>query len=316
MRSRPTTVWSAAATRLARALSTLPILPILGAAALLPVAGLLACGGSEGPPVARVRVEPRELTLAHGTYVEVLFQWQLTRELGDVSGEPLVFVHLLDDQGRLTRTFDHPLPGEWRVGEERTDMARVYQSVLAPPLPPGDYSLTVGLYDAAGRRWHLDVEGEALGKSEYQVAKVVVPAGPSGAPALGFSPSWSPTMAGSDRQTLALRWVTGDGVIQLNDVTGSGELWLRLQIPPDGVEGKQRVFRREAGESAAPSVRLVSPCSGFEAFITGEGPHDVEVPVETDDGRCVIRLEPNYAMVSEGLEQQSVLLENVAWKAK
>jgi len=302
--------------RLARALSTLPILPLLGAAVLLPLAGLVACGGADGPPVARLRVEPRELTLAHGTYVEVMLQWQLTRALGDVSGEPRVFVHLLDDQGRLTRTFDHALPGEWSVGEERMDVTRVYQSVLAPPLPPGDYALTVGLYDSAGRRWPLDVEGESLAKSEYEIAKVVVPAGPSGAPALGFSPTWSPTMAGSDRQTLAVRWVTGDGAIQLDDIAGAGELWLRLQIPPAGAQGEQRVFRREAGESAAPSVRLVSSCSGFEAFITGDGSHDVEVPVGTGGGRCAIRLEPNYAMVSEGLEQRSVLLENVAWRAK
>lgn len=315
MRSRPSAAWTAAVPRLARALSTLPILPILVAASLAPLIGLLACGGDGGPPVARLRVEPRELTLAHGTFAEVLLHWDLTRNLDGVSGEPRVFVHLLDDQDRLTRTFDHALPGGWKVGEKRMDVFRVYQSILAPPLPPGDYSLVVGLYDEAGTRWPLEVEGESLPRSEYRVAKVMVPAGPSGSPALAFTPTWSPTMAGADRQTVAVRWVTGDGAIQLSDIEGSGHLWLRLRIPPEGVAGEQRVFRRDAGESASPSVRLVTPCSGFEAFISGDGAHDLEVPVETGDGRCVIRLEPNYAMVSQGLEQQSVLLENIAWRA-
>lgn len=307
MRSRPSSEWTSPALRLAGALAIVAL-------AVVPLAALTACGGGDGPPVARLHVEPRELTLAHGTFSEMLLQWDMTRDIQDVSGELRVFVHLLDDQGRLTRTFDHPLPGGWSVGEERRDMTRIYQSILAPPLPPGDYALSVGLYDEAGNRWPLEVEGEEVGRSEYRVAKVVVPSGPSGSPALGFNQAWSPTMAGADRQTLAVRWLTGDGALRLSDLAGVGELWLRLQIPPAGLDGEQRVFRPAAEETTMPSVRLVTPCSGFEAFITGDGTHDVEVPVAAEDGRCVIRLEPNYAMVSEGLEQRSVLLENVAWR--
>lgn len=307
--------------------------PFSGSAllALIPLTALLllgplGCGGAqEGPPVATLDIEPREVTVNHSSYADLDLHWQLTGELEGRQGTLRVFVHLLDEEGRLTRTFDHLPPGEWTVGEEWEDSTRIYQSVLAPPLPPGSYTLTIGLYDGADQRWPLDVEGEAVDRQEYAVARVEVPSEPTDLPRIGFSPSWSPTMAGADRQVLAVRLLTGDGSIQVDQVSGRRTLWMQLRIP-EAVSGtSRRIFRPGSAEAENPSVRIVAPCSGYEAFITGDGLHDVEVPVAPasgDDtgetaktaGGCEIRLEPNYAMVDQGVEQQSLALHNLAWQ--
>ncbi|MGD2115780.1 MAG: hypothetical protein PVG07_12045 [Acidobacteriota bacterium] len=291
-------------------------LPAAAAIALLALLGPLACGGGDGPPVAVVRVEPREVTLAHSTVTDLQLGWDLTSDLGEHSGEPRVFVHLLDERGRLTRTFDHPLPGGWAEGERREYSVRIYQSALAPPLPPGSYTLTLGLYDAAGTRWPLDVEGEPAGEREYTVARVTVPSGPAEVPELGFSPGWSPTLAGGDRQILALRWLTGNGALLVDEPSGTRVLWMQLHIPSAEAEGVRRIYRSGAGEPELPRVRVVSPCSGFEAFLTGPGSHEVSVPVAESEerNRCVVRLEPNYAMVADGVEQETVMLQNLAWE--
>jgi hypothetical protein len=300
----------------------------LAAVTLLVLLGPIACGGGEGPAVADLRVEPRELTLPHATVSELQLRWELTAGLGEHSGEPRVFVHLLDEEGRLTRTFDHPWSGTWAEGEQREYSVRIYQSALAPPLPPGSYTLTMGVYAADGKRWPLNVEGERVGEAEYAVGGVTVPSGPADLPELGFTQGWSPTLAGGDRQVLALRWLTGNGAILVEEMHSERTLWLQLHIPAPGDVGARRIFRPGVAEPKTPSVRVVAPCSGFEAFVTGVGSHDVTVPVqperpagsaesdqpaETEKGRCTIRLEPNYAMVADGLEQGSVMLQNLSW---
>jgi hypothetical protein len=71
-------------------------------------------------------------------------------QAGDsVSIDPVVFVHLLDAQGRLAWGSDGPPLGglypasAWRPGEVVADPRR-----LAPgDLPPGEYSLAVGMYE-------------------------------------------------------------------------------------------------------------------------------------------------------------------------
>jgi len=277
--------------------------------------GLVACGGGQGSPVAQLEVEPHALDLAHATFEDMTLHWRMTAPLEGLVGTPRVFVHLLDDQGRLTRTFDHPMPGGWTVGDERADQVRLVQSALAPPLPPGSYRLSVGLYDADGHRWPLAVEGDRVDNGEYTVADVTVPPTPAQVPIVSFSPTWSPTLAGGDRQILAVRWLTGDGTILLDEVTDPGVLWLKIRIPEQTADGSHRVLLPDRPGSEMPSVHVEAPCSGFEASVSGEGSHDVDVPVTAADGSCAIRLRPNYAMVTDGVEQQTVLLETLAWQA-
>lgn len=295
------------------------------------LAGFAGCGGEEAEPVARLVAEPMELTVAYGTYAGLELTWRPTAELEGASGEPRVFLHLLDEDGELARTFDHDLPGTWSVGDERSYRVPVYQSLLAPPLPPGRYSLTAGLYDGENNRWPLSFEGERVGRHEYRVAAVEVPARGTELPAVQFSPTWSPTLAGADRQVVAFRWLEGEGTIRLGEVPEDGTLWMVLRIPGAQEAGATRRLLPVTGEgegegeaggeegeapppAAEPRVGVTASCSGFEAQVSGEGRHDVGVPVTAGGSDCVVTLSPNYTVESRAGEDRTVLLEVLAWK--
>ena len=294
------------------------------------------CGGEEAEPVARLVAEPMELTVAYGTYAGLSLAWTPVAELEGASGDARVFLHLLDEDGELARTFDHDVPGPWSVGEERSYRVPVYQSLLAPPLPPGQYALTAGLYDGENNRWPLDFEGERVGRHEYQVAAVEVPARGAELPAVQFSPTWSPTLAGADRQVVAYRWLAGEGAIGLLEVPEDGTLWMVLRIPGDqeggatrrllpvmeegeGEEEGQDPAAGAEGEAPAPAppgeprVSVTASCSGFEAQVSGEGRHDLEVPI-TGGSDCAVTLSPNYTVESRAGEGRTVLLEILAWR--
>lgn len=287
------------------------------------------CGEEEAEPVARLVAEPMELTVAYGTYAGLSLAWSPVAELEGSKGEARVFLHLLDEDGDLARTFDHDLPGTWSVGEERAYRVPVYQSLLAPPLPPGRYSLTAGLYDAEGNRWPLGFEGERVGRHEYRVAAVEVPARGTELPAVQFSPTWSPTLAGADRQVVAFRWLAGEGAIRLSDVPEDGTLWMVLRIPGAQEAGATRRLlpvveegegeaggeaREPAAPDGEPRVSVAASCSGFEAQVSGEGRHDVEVPVTAGGSDCAVTLSPNYTVESPAGDDRTVLLEILAWR--
>lgn len=291
----------------------------LGAAALVALLAVapLACGG-EGEAVAKLSLEPGEVDLPYGSFTDLELTWTPRAELDGVSGHLRLFAHLLDPKGRLARTFDQDLPDGWEVGQAQSSPLRIYQSLLAPPLAGGDYTLTVGLYDESGRRWPLDTEGTRRGRDEYEMAKVHVPSQSGGLPAFEFSPTWSPTLVGSDRQVVAFRWLHGDGSIQLSGVSGPGTLWTRIQIPAVETAGMRRQIEDTAGGDEA-RVGLSAGCSGFEAGATGTGSHDVDIPITTATGKCTVTYDPNFVMIAKDKEavpdaRRSILLEALAWK--
>ena len=285
---------------------------LAASAALVAAAG---CGG-EGEPVARLEVDPGTIELPHGSFVNLRFTWEQLAPLDGASGSPRVFVHLLDGEGRLVRTFDHDPEGPWRAGERWSYTTRIFQSFLAPPLPPGTYALTAGLYDAEGNRWPLAVDGETVDEGEYRLARVEVPEGGPDQPALAFSQAWSPTLAGSDRQVVGYRWLTGAGDIVLQEVPGSGTLWLGLRVPAEGGELQRRMNDPEAPAGAVPRVEIETSCSGFQAQVSGEGSHGVDVPVTPNEGRCAVTLDPNYVMSTLAGARRSLTLEVVAWRGE
>lgn len=283
----------------------------------LALGGLASCGGEEADPVARLVVEPMEITLPYGSFAELQLSWSLRAEPEGAEGAPRVFLHLLDSDGDLARTFDHELPGDWRPGTERSYSRRIYQSLLAPPLPAGRYTLTAGLYDVEGNRWPLAFKGEEVGRHEYRVATVEVPTPQAAAlPTVRFSPSWSPTLAGTDRQVVAYRWLTGSGAIQLDEIPEAGTLWLALRVPDErsGDMTRRIVDPPEGGDGMA-RVGVAVGCSDFRSQVSGEGAHEVDASVPAGEGPCEVTLEPNFRLESVGAESRSVLLEVLAWRA-
>lgn len=284
------------------------ILPVLTIAAL----SLSAFGcGDKAPAVATLEVTPRTLRLGYPEMRMLHLNWQPTAPLEGSTAQPMVFLHLRDGKNEVVRTFDHPFPQKWQEGTPVAYDAKVFQSLLAPPLPPGKYKMTVGLYEGK-TRWPLDGVGEKVDKREYTAVDVEVPAGAIG-PSFAFSPAWLPLEEGGDRFVLARRWLNGSGVLGIRDVREPGALWMLLRIP----SGNEPNERLEVASGGVPSVLVRGSCGGAEVSLSGPGMHEVVVPVEAvpANGVCRTLLTANYTITSAVTGQKrSVSLENAAWE--
>lgn len=278
---------------------------------LLPVLVLMPGCSGEPPAVAIVEVETRELDLPHRRFASLDLSWQPQEPLDGRSGQLRVFVHLLDEPGSVVRTFDHPWPGSWRPGSRADYRVKLHQSALAPPLDPGTYALTLGLYDSEGRRWPLATHGEAVDRHEYQVAEVRVPPESGSEPMFQFSPDWLDSEPGRDRQILARRWLTGAGHLRATGLDRPGELWLRLLLPTAG--GEQELVLIEGALQQGAVVR--SDCGDVEVRLAGSGSHDVLLPITPDgDDSCAIAITPNFYLLDlESAERRAVSLDVLAW---
>lgn len=288
-------------------------LPSSFVASLVAVSLVAGCGGGgKQTPVARVEVEPSLVHLPFGQAQTVRLTWTPSAPLE--GGEtPTVFVHLLDGQQKVTRTFDHPFPQRWREGAPITDDFKVYQSALAAPLPAGKYQVVVGLYGHDGKRWALDGLGEAVGKDEYKGFQIDVPVQDS-SPKLTFSPTWLPVDAGGDRQVVARRWMADRGDIRVTEQSGPGVVWLLVQIPP--MDKPDYTLALDPGASS-PSVLVQGNCGGGETNFSGPGIHEVEVALDSPppDAPCRVQLSANFSIQSRTSvgRKRSVSLENIAW---
>lgn len=270
---------------------------------------LAACpGGRE--PVARLVAVERRIDLPHGRLVPFQLRWEPARALPE-GIDPVAFVHLLDSQGNVARTFDHGLPGRWVVGVPLVDRVHLYHSAIGPALPAGDYRLTVGLYDGGRKRFPLQVEGEEIRRQEYVMAQVRVPEVSASAPAFSFSPEWQGPEAGTDRQSVARRWLTGDGSLEARGLPVPAQIWMLLRIPV--IEPPLRLLL-EAGAAQA-TVRVTADCGvRFSADVTGEGFHEVAVPVAAPEP-CRVAFDTNYAVVEMGTSRRlSLGLDQLGWE--
>ncbi len=282
---------------------------------LAPILGLVACGPSD-PPVAGLQVEPDELQLPFPGVVDLELSWAMELPLEGLEGQPLVFAHLVDEQGEVLRTFDHTLEFDWQPGQRQQYGIRLYQSALAPPLEPGTYGLTLGLYDSAGHRWPLRVDGREAGRNEYRVAEVEVGAELENTPMFFFSPDWLHLESGVDAQIVARRWLSdAEGTIRVSECPESGSIWMLIRIP-SSEEVNSRVVLDE--EASTPEVRITSTCGLEEICVSGPGFHEVEISLSPADTElleeCELRLQPNFKLVDDNAAtQRSMALEVLAW---
>lgn len=280
---------------------------------LLPSLALLSNCGGEPRAVATVAIEESDLRLPHRGFASLDLSWRVEQPLVGRSGELRVFVHLLDEPGSVLRTFDHPWPGSWRPPDRARYRVRLHQSALAPPLEPGIYALTLGLYDENGRRWPLRTPGELVDRYEYRVADVHVGPEAGGAPVFQFSPEWLDSEPGRDRQILARRWLGGPGHLRASGLERPGELWLRLELPSPG-SGQQLVLLDGATQQGAV---VGSECGEVEVQLAGAGSHDVVLPIERPDGvdSCTIGIVPNsYLLELESAKRRALSLDVLAWR--
>lgn len=268
-------------------------------------------------PVGSVSIEPAELALPYPGFVNLTVAWDMTEALAGESDDAMVFLHLLDSEGAVERTFDHPLPFDWQVGASRTYDVMLYQSALAPPLEAGTYQLTLGLYGRDGERWTLAGGAPEVADREYQVGQIDTAGTATQVPMFYFSPSWLPLEAGTDVQILGRRWLTDEGSIRIAEIPAAGAVWLSLRLsePRESVEELSMI---ETG--GVPGFSLASTCGGDEQVASGYGLHQFLVPVTGGgDGalpaECEITIRPNFQIVEVNtLTRRSVGLEILSWR--
>jgi hypothetical protein len=271
-----------------------------------------SCRSTPGEPVARLAGEPAVVRLPHRGAARLELTWQPVAPLGEVLGELRVFVHLLGAEREVVRTFDHPFPAGWEVARTVADPLEIQQSYLGPPLAPGTYALTAGLYDDAGNRWALLTGGEEVGRQEYRLATVEVPAGvAAGSPELSFDGDWLPLEPGVDRQILGRRWFTGPAAVAIGEAGAAGEVVFSLSLPKPPPDSSLRL----AAGATEPAVRVSSTCDGGEHTFTGTGTRDFAVAMTPDSAGCEVRLRPSFQLVWPDRPPRSAFLQNVYWRS-
>lgn len=270
----------------------------LGLLSAVMAAAVSAAGCSRKvEPVGSLTITPTVIQLGYPHDVPVRLEWQPRAPLDKKHGNVNVFVHLLERPGKVLRTFDHRFPGEWKSGQPRDYEIDIFQSALGEALPPGRYLLTFGLYDdSVGYRWPLQVQGEDVGKREYQLATVEVPeSAPS--PSFEFLGAWLPLVKGVDEQILGRRYWNGAASIRVSKVDSPGTVRLAVSVPG----------------SPTPAVVVASDCVAEEKQTPAPGFSWIGFPVASSDGGpCELRFSANSQDASQSVPMS---LEVLAWRA-
>ena len=284
--------------------------------ALLPLAGLAAACGGQGEPVATLTVGTGTVHLPYPERATLPVTFAPSAPLEGVAGQPRVFVHMLDAQGKVLRTFDHELPFDWKPGDEQSYDVELWQSAMAAPLDPGGYELTLGLYDGRGARWPLKTTGEEVDEGEYRVARVEVPPqpAPETLPQLAFPGAWKELERSGDRQVLVRRWLEDDGAVELTGLSEPLTVTMELRLPAEQEMTGQRLVLDEGASN--PTVEITSSCTRAETRVSGTGSHLVEMTLEPPAGGepCLVRLSPNFVYLDlQSFDKRAVSLETLTW---
>lgn len=278
---------------------------------------LAAAGGAcrgKMEPVARVTVAPPTVTLAYPGLARLDTTWEATVPIDALGAPPVVFVHLLDAAGKPDRTFDHPFPEGWRTGAPMTDTIALWQSAMAPPLAPGRYPLSLGIWDpASGRRWPLAVDGAEVARDEYIVATVEVLPAPSSGAAVAFTAGWLPVEPTGDHQTFARRWLIEPGRLEFTGLGGPIAVGLRLASP--AADGEDRRLVLDEGSTEAALV-ISSECAAAPLRFEPEGRSDLLLTLRPAAGAtsCAVDLVPNFVFLDvDTFARRVVKLDLVTW---
>lgn len=266
---------------------------------------LTAAAGCRGrqEPVASLSVAPKDVTLPAGRVSGMKLTWNPKSPLDNLQGKPRVFVHLLASGRNLVRTFDHPLAEEWTPWKAQSYEIELYQSALAEPLPAGAYEFTVGLYDdASGERWALDSGGDEVGRREYRVATVVVPAEPGGTPSYEFAGGWVPAEPGGSKQVITRRCARGESTIGVSGVAAPGTVVVGASVP------------KLASGASGGAVEVTTSCGAEGGHVNGPEIQWMRIPVapSASNPACEIRFTP--VLPAAGPNERSVCLEVLAWR--
>jgi hypothetical protein len=267
-------------------------------------AALAAAAGCRGKaePVASLSVAPKDVQLPAGQAAGWKLTWNPKAPLDNVQGKPRVFVHVLSGRN-LLRTFDHPLAEEWTPFKGQSYEIDLYQSGIAEPLAAGAYEVTAGLYDdASGERWAIEADGDEVGKREYRVATLVVPAEKVGTPAYDFAGGWLAPEPGGSKQVITRQCAVGEASITVRGVVSPGILLLGSSVP------------KLASGAWGGAVAVTATCGADRGEINGPEVQWSRIPIapSSADPACEIRFTP--VPPAAGANERSVCLEVLAWR--
>ncbi|MCB8985786.1 MAG: glycosyltransferase family 39 protein [Ardenticatenaceae bacterium] len=127
-----------------------------------------------GPAITLQGYTVRTGDLQPGDIVQATLFWQTAVPLNT---RYKVFLHLVDENGNLVAQRDSEPGGNlkpttiWPPGETISDN---HGLLLPADLPPGDYTLLLGLYDVADPGVRLAVEAETAVNNAYPLAKLTI----------------------------------------------------------------------------------------------------------------------------------------------
>lgn len=279
--------------------------PVPAVLVVLAVCAALACSEPE-QPVAALRASPPRVSLPFSQSASIELIWTPLAPRSALGDRPLVFVHLVDQEESLLRTFDHPLDIEdWSVGVATSHPLELTHSYLAPHFEAGEYRLTAGLYDPEGIRFALrgDGEGEGLAGYEHVVATVLIPdSRPTSN--IAFLGDWRPLENAGDLQRVRHRWMGADSRLEIAPIREPQRLGLELQIP---IEIESSV----PNSSAAPGVQVSNSCGQGQQVGPGRHRIDLELEPGPDETDCVVELAPSVVWKDDRGTTRSVSLQGL-----
>lgn len=280
------------------------------AAVVVLALALAACGHE---PAAELRVSSARFDLPYGTYVPLLVTLTPRHELPAGGGELGLFVHLVGSEG-VVRTFDQPLAGDWQVGRALVQEVRIFQSLVGPGLPAGEYQLTAGVTRGGRERLELATAGKKHGRGEYVIATVTVPASGAAVPTATFDNGFYAVEPGRDRQIVARRWTSGDAVLTLHDLPGPGTVWLSVHVP-GATAGESHLVLADGSDQ--PALRVDTTCSDTGATLSGSGVHSLDLKVIEARPDCIVHLVPDFHLLEDSGSQRKVgpAVAVLAWHA-
>ncbi len=268
----------------------------------------LGCSPPGSQRIAELEVGGAGLTLGAGErrVLEIVLRahrWPI------VGGCPTVFVHLVDAGGKTVRSFDHR-PPVWKPGEEIRYPLSLYQSLLAEPLPGGEYRLVLGAYHPkSGQKFRLRVPGSRGDKRRYEVGTVRIDETWQPPGQTTFGSGWYPPEAGTDVQVTHRRWFLDRATLEVSGPLPPGsKLWMLVYLPESEhlLEITQPPdTRREAwvrGECLQEPLRLPPGRTGLSLVL----------PELADGESCQLELASSFSFFDRGL-RRSASLEALAW---
>ena len=269
-------------------------------------------------PVAELYANGPEAPLDHASNLTMSLEWQPLRPLEPTRATPFLFVHLLDREGQLLRTFDREIPEAWlgkvAGGGSGEAEIEIWQSALAAPLPAGWYRLTAGVYDlGSGRRWRLETSAREIDEGEYEIAEIEVASAGRRTPDLLFDGDWLVPEEGG-RHNPGRRWMGESGTIGLRGTAGWHELVLSISIT-DLSAGRHLPILEDGATD--PRLIIRNGCDhDAKILFEGYGVRSAVLRIDAEDA-CTITFLPNFTMLDlDDYTHRSIGLESAFFRSK